>query len=271
MADSSSPSTIPGRIALLGRAAYGPTAALQRSLREAREVGQIEDTLLVLEHDPVVTATRRTEAAELAMAWAHGMPVEPTERGGKATYHGPGQIVVYPLLDLRQHGDDVKQLVCRLEQAMIDTCAAFGVCTRRSTGYPGVWVVADEADGERKIASLGLRVTRHITFHGIALNVANDMAPFGWFTPCGLPDVEMTSIARELGADGPTPLQLDAPEPADTRTFIDAVRDELIARIAALFSLDLRPIDVAQLSGIAREHPVEAPEIDIPRPVEVPA
>lgn len=259
---------IPGRVALLGRTPYGPTATLQRSVRAAREDALIDDTLLVLEHDPVVSATRRTEASELAMAWAHGMPVEPTERGGKATYHGPGQIVVYPLLNLAQHGGDVKQLVSRLEQAIIDTCAAFGIATRRSCGYPGVWVGAADGDGERKIASLGLRVTRSISFHGIALNVANDLAPFSWFTPCGLPDVDMTSMARELGTHQ---LQLDEPEPAATRTFIDRVRDELVMQIATQFSLELSPISGDEVERIAQQRPVEDPVIEIPRPTEVPA
>src|SRR5690606_11014292 len=128
-----------------------------------------------------------------AFARTRGVPVVPTERGGKATYHGPGQLVAYPIFDLRDHGQDVRAFVRGLEQALIDVLHEYDVPGDRRDEYPGVWVA------DRKIASIGLRVTHWVSLHGLALNVDCDLAPFEWFTPCGIPDVAMTSLARELG------------------------------------------------------------------------
>lgn len=179
----------------LGTVAYEPTVELQRRLRTARERGVVPDTLLVLEHEPVITTGHRTESHEVAYALTKGMPVVPTERGGKATYHGPGQVVVYPVFDLTLRGSDVKAFVCALERALIRALAQLGIEAGRREGYPGVWV------GQRKIGSIGIRVTKWVSYHGIALNVNCDLEPFGWFTPCGLPDVQMTSVARELAGE----------------------------------------------------------------------
>src|SRR6187397_882126 len=112
---------LPSWICDLGRAEYTATATLQRSLRAAREADEIPDTLLVVEHDPVITTGHRTEPAEIALALTRDVPVVPTERGGKATYHGPGQVVCYPVFDLNQHGSDIRRFVRTLEQALIDT------------------------------------------------------------------------------------------------------------------------------------------------------
>lgn len=216
----------PALITDLGRAAYEPTSELQRSLREARERGAIPDTILVLEHDPVITTGYRTEPHEVAHALTTDVPVVATERGGKATYHGPGQVVVYPILDLREHGEDLRAFVRTLEQALIDTLGAHGLAAARRDGYPGVWV------DDRKIASIGIRVTKWVSFHGIALNVDCDLAPFGWFTPCGIPEVTMTSMHAELGTACPT---------------IDGVRAQLVDNVARLFGLDADVVGETQL------------------------
>lgn len=238
----------------LGRSVpYAAALELQRSLRAAREAGELCDTLLVLEHEGVITCGTRTEWSHIAYASTTGVPIVPVERGGQATWHGPGQVVLYPILDLESHGGDVRQLVRRLEQALIDTLAGWDIVADRADGYPGVWVgSAADPPGARKVASLGLRVTRGVTFHGIALNVDCDLTPFGWFTPCGIPDVTMTNMAAELGTD------VDAA----------AVRDRLAAEVARQFGLDLEPQDPAALEAVARRFPQAPPDLALPtRPV----
>jgi lipoate-protein ligase B len=232
----------------LGRADYATTAQLQRSLRAAREAGAIPDTLLVLEHDPVITTGYRTEPHEVAYARTLPLPVVPTERGGKATYHGPGQIVLYPVMDLRDHGQDVRAFVRGLEQALINTLQQYGIPAGRQPEYPGVWV-----DG-RKIASIGIRVTSWVAFHGIALNVSCDLKPFGWFTPCGIEGVAMTSMAVELGEEHVPPL--------------GAVRESLVDAVCVEFGLGARPVDRDDVLIEAAAYPVPAPEL--PEAVETP-
>ncbi|MEO6867350.1 MAG: lipoyl(octanoyl) transferase LipB, partial [Gaiellales bacterium] len=158
---------LPLRSCRLGRVEYVETARLQRSLRQAREVGAIDDVLLLLEHDPVITCGTRTEVDEVAYARTTAVPVVPVERGGKATYHGPAQVVAYPIFSIERCDGDVKQLVWRLEESIIDALRAHGLETARREGLPGVWV--DPAGASpRKIASVGLRLSRGVTFHGIA-------------------------------------------------------------------------------------------------------
>jgi lipoyl(octanoyl) transferase len=149
--------------------------------------------VLLLEHPPVVTLGRRTEPAEL-----RAVPVEvvETDRGGKSTYHGPGQLVCYPILDLKRHGKDVKKYVRDLEEGLIRTLAAFGLEAERVDGLTGVWLQSPP----RKIASIGVHISRWVTTHGYALNVDLDPAPFtDWITACGLEDTAFTTMARELG------------------------------------------------------------------------
>jgi lipoate-protein ligase B len=219
---------------------YEPTAELQRSLRSAREAGAIPDTILVVEHDPVVTTGHRTEPHEVVLAAAAGLPIVPTERGGKATWHGPGQIVVYPVFNLKRHGEDVKRFVRLLEQAIIDTLAGFDIEAARNDGYPGVWTQG------RKIASIGIRVTKWVSFHGIAVNVDCDLAPFSYFTPCGISDVEMTSMAKEL----------------DHKVDIAEVRERLLHQIAGEFNLGpISEVTASRLDAVAVEYP--APAVDL--------
>ncbi|MCW2960459.1 MAG: lipoate-protein ligase [Thermoleophilia bacterium] len=243
------------RTCRLGQVEYVETARLQRSLRAAREAGAVEDVLLLLEHDPVITCGTRTEDAEIAYARTTGIPLVPVERGGKATYHGPGQVVAYPIFSLARVDDDVKELVRRLEEAIIVTYEAHGVTTARRDGFPGVWV-DPELPGARKIASVGLRLTRGITFHGIALNVACDLEPFSWFTPCGIPDADMTSLVRELNLQ-----DLGAAERAE---LVRSVEQRLADAIFDQFDATESPIGLDDLQLLALRHPVEDPKLALP-------
>ena len=243
------------RTCRLGTVDYVPTARLQRSLRAAREAGAIDDVLLLLEHDPVITCGTRTEPNEVAHARTTDVPLVPVERGGKATYHGPGQVVAYPIIDVAIVDDDVRELVWRLEEAIIETLLGHGLDCERRTGYPGVWIDAD-APRPRKIASVGLRLTRGVTFHGIAINVANDLAPFGWFTPCGIPDAEMTSVARELG--------LEAAGDEQLALLVRSIEDCFARFTTELFGFDASPVGIDDLRLVAMRHEVADPELSLP-------
>jgi lipoyl(octanoyl) transferase len=182
----------------LGDVPYSDGIAVQGTVRARRQAGELPDTLLLLEHTPVYTRGRRSGAQDLpfpeSFYRAKGIDVTDTDRGGKLTYHGPGQLVGYPIMRV----DDIGRYLRTMEDAII---AALGeqcivARSRASEGidYTGVWI------GERKIASIGVHVSRGITTHGFAVNVENDLEPFSWVVACGLPEVQMTSIAAELGA-----------------------------------------------------------------------
>lgn len=191
----------------LGLVPYGEAWELQRSLAGAVSQGAIPDTVLLLEHPPVVTLGRRTDAGELHVP--DGAPVEivETNRGGKSTYHGPGQLVCYPILDLNRHGRDVKKYCRDLEEALVQTLDAFGLVGERLEGLTGVWL----SPPPRKIASIGVHISRWITTHGYALNVDLDPSPFTeWITACGLEDAAFITMANELGR----PLTVDDVRPA---------------------------------------------------------
>ena len=191
----------------LGLVRYGEAWELQRSLAGAVSQGAIPDTVLLLEHPPVVTLGRRTGEDELHVPDDAPVEVVETDRGGKSTYHGPGQLVCYPILDLKRHGKDVKKYVRDLEEALIRTLAAFGIEGMRLEGLTGVWLESPP----RKVASIGVHVSRWVTTHGYALNVDLDPAPFTeWITACGLEDAAFTTMARELGR----PLTVDEARPA---------------------------------------------------------
>lgn len=187
----------------LGRVPYREAWALQRALAEQRKADAIEDTLLLLEHDPVVTIGRDGKREHLLLDpegyAARGIELVETDRGGDATWHGPGQAVAYPIIDLRPDRKDVRKYVRGLEQAMIDTCAAHGVEATRVDGAPGVFVPPDDRAGWRKIGALGARISRWVTHHGLALNVTADLTAFETIVPCGIRDKGVTSLARELG------------------------------------------------------------------------
>jgi len=248
----------------LGLVPYREAWELQRSLAGAVSQGAIPDTIILLEHPPVVTLGRRTEEGELHIPEGAEIELVETDRGGKSTFHGPGQLVCYPILDLRRHGQDVKHYCRDLEQALVQTLSAFGLEGRRIEGLTGVWVTCAAVPGAslasvprgdsalarppeesavqrrersaepgsarrepsaardggppRKIASIGIHISKWVTTHGYALNVDLDPAPFTqWITACGLEDAAFTTIARELGR----PVTVDEVRPHA----LDALRD----------------------------------------------
>jgi lipoate-protein ligase B len=181
----------------LGRRPYGPVLELQRALCRERQAGRRStDLLLLVELDPVVTLGRGTRAASLPLTPAQlaerGLPVVEVERGGDVTYHGPGQLVGYPLLNLAEHRPDLHWYLRQLEAVLIASLAELGVPATREAGLTGVWT------GGRKIASIGIHVKQWVTFHGFALNVSTDLAAFDLMVPCGIQGVTMTSLAAEL-------------------------------------------------------------------------
>ncbi len=227
-----------------GLVPYEPARQAQKGLETARQAGDVPDVLLLLEHPPVYTKGRRTEAAELPMGedWyrMQGIDVCPTDRGGRVTYHGPGQLVGYPIVDLGAFADrdtpgreaqgmariDVVAYVRRLEDVMLTALAVWGIEARCIEGLTGMWV--DDPQGtDRKIGSIGVHVSRGVTTHGFAINVANDLQPFEWIVPCGIDDCRMTSVSRELGSE------------QSVESFAATVRE----RYAAVF--DRAPVDVA--------------------------
>jgi lipoyl(octanoyl) transferase len=210
-----------------GAVSYGEALEAQRLLEGRRQAGEIGDVLLLLEHPPVYTRGRRSRPEELPMGveWyeAQGIEVLDTDRGGLVTYHGPGQLVAYPIVDLAAYGGDVHRYVRGLEQATIAALAEAGVPAQPIEGLTGIWVpqshplgrgvsfapvrsISDPSakptgEAARKIGSIGLHVSRGVTTHGLAVNVNNDLQPFEWVVPCGIEGVSMTSLSRELGAE----------------------------------------------------------------------
>jgi lipoyl(octanoyl) transferase len=186
-----------------GLVPYEQAWETQRELHTRRVSGEAPDTMLLLEHPSVYTAGRRTEPHERPF---DGTPVIDVDRGGKITWHGPGQLVGYPIVALPDP-IDVVAYVRRLEEALIEVCAGFGLTAGRVDGRSGVWVAADEPGPgsrrrpERKVAAIGIRVARGVTMHGFALNCDPDLAAFGSIVPCGIPDAGVTSLSAELGRD----------------------------------------------------------------------
>ncbi len=199
---------------------YEEARQAQRRLEAERQRGDIPDVLLLLEHTPVYTRGRRSSAEELPMGaeWyeAQGIEVRDTDRGGRVTYHGPGQLVAYPIVSLRPYGDDVLEYVRRLERVTIEALGEHGVEAGPIEGLTGVWTqtagrwadmsseerqIGPPTPAERKIGSIGVHVSRGVTTHGLAVNVSNDLQPFEWIVPCGIEGVAMTSLSRELDAE----------------------------------------------------------------------
>ncbi len=196
----------------LGLVPYEEARLLQKQLEAERLAGESPDLLLLLEHPPVYTKGRRSDASELPMGedWyrMQGIEVTETDRGGRVTYHGPGQLVGYPIVDLSAYPSgaergresqaaariDVVDFIRRMERVMIAALADWGVDAGLREGLTGVWV------GERKIGSIGVHVSRGVTTHGFAINVNNDLQPFEWVVPCGIEACQVTSLGRELGA-----------------------------------------------------------------------
>jgi lipoyl(octanoyl) transferase len=202
---------------------YAEALALQRSLAAAVSQGSLPDTVVLLEHPPVITLGRRAEPGELHVPDGTDVEIVETDRGGKSTYHGPGQLVCYPIFDLTRHGQDVKRYCRDLEEALIRTLAPIDVEATRIEGLTGIWLEAPP----RKIASIGIHISKWVTTHGYALNVDLDPAPFtDWITACGLEDAAFTTIARELGRPVP----------------VDEVRPHAVAALEEVFDLALEEL-----------------------------
>jgi lipoyl(octanoyl) transferase len=196
-----SPESGPLESVWLGRMPYREAWALQKRTANERADALIGDRLLLVEHDPVLTLGRQADPSHVLASPAElaerGIEVIQVERGGEVTYHGPGQLVAYPILALSRRGLLVRPLVRALEAAMVDTCAALGVVADRREGHPGCWIDPDGA--ARKIGALGIRVERGVSYHGIALNLDPRLADFDLIDPCGMPGLVSTSIAVEAG------------------------------------------------------------------------
>jgi len=185
----------------LGRIGYAEGVELQKALVQQRVAGEIDDTLLFVEHPPVITlgvktrgnlANVRADADALA---AQGVEVHETGRGGDVTFHGPGQLVGYPIIDLKPDRQDVHRYVRDLEEVLIRTAADFGIEAGRVKGFSGAWV------GDTKLAAIGVRISRWVTSHGFALNVTTDLSGFDLIVPCGITDRGVTSLSALLGRD----------------------------------------------------------------------
>jgi lipoyl(octanoyl) transferase len=219
----------PLEIRRLGRIGYAEGLELQRALVGDRKAGRVADTLLLLEHPHVITLgvkladARSHVVATPEILAARGVEVHETGRGGDVTYHGPGQIVGYPIVDLRPDRQDVHRYVRDLEEMMIRACADFGVTARRLEGLTGTWV--DTSRGPEKIGAIGVRISRWITSHGFAFNVNTDLRQFDLIVPCGIAEHGVTSLAAQLGTSVP----------------LTAVEDALVARFAEVF--DRRPVE----------------------------
>jgi lipoyl(octanoyl) transferase len=215
--------------------AYRAALDLQERLRTARQADLVPDVLLTLQHPPVYTRGRRSDAGELPMSedWyrAQGIEILGTDRGGRVTYHGPGQLVGYPIMRI----EDVIGYLRTMEHALVAALADAGITARArpddGPDFTGVWT------GERKIASIGVHVARSVTTHGFAINVDNDLRPFGWIVPCGLAGVQMTSVLEETRDGGGAPVTLE-----DVRASVEL-------RFAEVFARRARPIDAAQLDA----------------------
>ncbi|HEV8603647.1 MAG TPA: lipoyl(octanoyl) transferase LipB [Gaiellaceae bacterium] len=215
----------------LGLVPYREAWDLQRSLAAAVSQGAIPDTVLLLEHPPVITLGRRAEPGEVHVPEGAEVEIVETDRGGKSTFHGPGQLVCYPIFDLTRHGQDVKRYCRDLEEALIHTIGAVGVEATRIEGLTGIWVERPP----RKIASIGVHISKWVTTHGYALNVDLDTAPFTeWTTACGLADAAFTTIARELGRPVP----------------VDDVRPWAAAALEEVFDLRLDELPAEEGAGL---------------------
>ena len=190
----------------LGTVEYEDGTVLQKRLREARLQGAAPDTLILLEHPSVVTLGRGAKRQNLRWSEAQfrerGVQVVETERGGDVTYHGPGQLVGYPILDLAPDRKDVRRYVRDLEETLIRTLATFDIPAHREAKWPGVWVGSAEEGSLAKIAALGVHLSRWVTLHGFALNVTSDLSHFQSIVPCGIREADVTSLQRVLGARG---------------------------------------------------------------------
>ena len=209
---------------------YADALELQREAARARLDGRLEhDLLILLEHPPVVTTGRSTKANSLLLSpaalAARGIELFDVERGGDVTFHGPGQLVGYPIIDLTQHKQDLHWYLRQVEQILIDALAPFGIAAERNPGKTGVWT------RNRKIASIGVHARQWVTWHGFALNVTTDLSYFDVMVPCGIADVTMTSVSKEMHGTAASP----------SATLFEDVRDAVVRSTSAIFNLEPEP------------------------------
>ena len=237
----------------LGRMRYREAWQRQRALVSARYAGEAPDTLLLVEHEPVLTLGRHAADEHVIASPAElerrGIEVIRVERGGEVTYHGPGQLVAYPIVRLRERGLLLRPFVRALEATMADVAESYGVEAVPRPGYPGVWI-GPEGSRPRKLGALGLRVERGITYHGIALNISTRLADFELIDTCGMAGLEVTSMARELGWQGVSAEPSTAAVSEAARRFEEAFGRRLEAAISA--SAEQRP----RTTGLASPAPV---------------
>lgn len=238
------------RCAWLGRVGYSETLALQRSLFDRRKADTVEDTLLLLEHEPVYTLGRRAKPedvlADAAILSSIGAEVVETDRGGEVTYHGPGQLVMYPVISIREAELGPVTYVRILEQVIIDTLRRYAINGHRVVGKTGVWVGGEpgakpepgEIPTGRKIAAMGVRVSGGVAMHGLSLNVSTDLSYFDHIVPCGMPLLPVTSVALEMGAS----------EPASVPS-VKTVADFAADRFAQLLQRQLVRVEPSELSS----------------------
>ena len=226
-------------VANLGTMPYGEALILQRDVARARIAGVFdEDLLLLVEHPPVITLGRSSKEKHLlaspALLAARGVDLHDVERGGDVTFHGPGQLVGYPIIDLKRHKQDLHWFLRRVEEALIKAIVPLGLVGERSAGFTGVWT------GGRKLASIGVHARDWVTWHGFALNVTTDLSYFDLMVPCGIAAVEMTSIARELKRTDDKSGNLGR-----------IVRGEVVDAFADVFSLEAAALDPSDLMRVA--------------------
>jgi lipoate-protein ligase B len=216
---------------------YKEAWELQLDLVAARKAGHVSDVILLVEHPPVFTLGRRGGRENLAVSEEflkeRGIPIVHVERGGNITYHGPGQLVGYPIMDLHAAGLSVTDYVGSLEDVMIRTAAHWGVRAGRNRLNRGIWV------GNSKLGSIGIAIRRGISFHGFAFNVNLSLEPFSWINPCGLQGIGVTSMELELGHELP----------------MNEVREQLRCNFEAVFGVELVSIEPAMLRSVLKEHP----------------
>lgn len=229
----------------LGRRKYGEVLELQRSVARARISGEIDqDVLLFVEHEPVVTLGRASKGdtnlvADRSLLEKRGVEVFEVERGGDVTYHGPGQLVGYPIIDLKRHKQDLHWYLRQVEETLIRALATFGIAGARVEKYTGVWTQG------RKIASIGVHARDWVTWHGFALNVSTELSYFDLIVPCGIHEVQMTSIERELTA------RKDGVCLAPSPSLMDDTRDAVVSSAGHVFDLTAKNVDAAVLETLA--------------------
>jgi lipoyl(octanoyl) transferase len=239
----------------LGTLPYADALALQRAVAKARISGAFdEDLLLLVEHPPVVTLGRSSMNQHLlaspALLASRGIEVHEVERGGDVTFHGPGQLVGYPIIDLKRHKQDLHWFLRQVEAALILALAPFGIVGERSQGFTGVWT------NGRKLASIGVHARDWVTWHGFALNVTTDLSFFDLMVPCGISAVEMTSVARELERM-PEPVGAPSPEPSASvvetseGNLARLARARVVRGFADVFTLEPAELDLYELGRVA--------------------